>query len=258
MWKEPLGNPGDDLRFLQNLHPGASKKAIEKRFKAYIQPEAEINEDIEFFFNKLKLRLPKEIEQAVKANISKWFKKLQRVMYFGKRSIKEELIDAILFYEMDCYEELNWQVDNLNLHQKIREGERAFLTKLAKGLGIRPTFILDDKYEYLVFDHDRMDNSFKDDVPGEKKVKLREIMGAGAWKMMIKLQLENYRRYRADAKRGVNADYLFLLSHFYTLEKYGGKGFLKPYKELAEKIWNIHYMTFEKKIQFLYWIDNNI
>jgi len=259
MWKEPLGNPSDDVRFLEYYHRGASRKAIEKRYKAYIQPEPAINDDVDFFFNKLNLKLPKEIEQAVKANISRWFEKLQHVTYFGKRSIKEELINAILFYEMDCYKDLSWQVDkDLELQQKVCEGERAFLRKLAKVLGIRPTFILDDRYEWLVFDHDKMNKSFNVDVPVEKRIKLRGIMGAGAWKMMIKLQLENYRRYRADAKRGINADYLFLLSHFYTLEKYGGKVFLKPYTELV-KIWNISSLdTFNHKLRFLRSIDNNI
>jgi len=94
MWKEPLGNPSDDVRFLEYYHRGASRKAIEKRYKAYIQPEPAINDDVDFFFNKLNLKLPKEIEQAVKANISRWFEKLQHVTYFGKRSIKEELINA--------------------------------------------------------------------------------------------------------------------------------------------------------------------
>ena len=54
MWNEAVGNPGDDLRFLEYHHRGMSKKAIERIFRMYIQPEPAINADIDFFFNKLK------------------------------------------------------------------------------------------------------------------------------------------------------------------------------------------------------------
>ena len=90
MWKEPLGNPSDDVGFLQNLHPGASKKAIEREYRAYIQPKAEICKDVDYFFEQLGIRVEPEIKNVIKKKINERYSQLhnEHFTYCGRRSVE--------------------------------------------------------------------------------------------------------------------------------------------------------------------------
>jgi len=253
-----VGNPGDDLRFLQYYHRGASRKAIEKRFKAYIQPEPEINDDVEYYFEQLGIRAEPEIKNAIKEKISKKYRELyeEHFTYYGRRSVKEELIAMLCFYELEKYDkQLQAQFDDdLSKIKLASEGDRIEITKKLKKLGISPTFVPIDNHEHLIFDHERMLYSFKPDVPEKLKVALKRLMAVESKEIFEKVIEDNIKRYKEGIIRGVSANYLYLLMQFYVLERNGLKKFLKPYRELS-KIWGIPFGTFNKKMEYLYKID---
>jgi hypothetical protein len=259
MKDDGLGNPSDDERFLKYLKRGRSRRQVHKEIRGYINPISKIEQDVNYFFDLLKIKAPKDIQKALKAELVKYYEKCSRHGFtrYRKRSVKDELMDVIVFYCIDKYKELIPQIDdNLKLMEMVSEGEIIILKKIAKKAGISPSYLPCDKYDYLyLFDHERMLASFKDDVPFE----LKEIFIQGSkgdveilnvWEKIVK---ENYRRFE-EGKRGVSMDYLRLLSFFYVMEKNGLKPFLKPFRELAA-LWGIKESTFNKKMLLLYKID---
>jgi hypothetical protein len=259
LWNEPLGNPFDDIRFLQNTerHRGESvlKTRRELQIAGVLQTD-KIGDEVREFFGGVcnaGFEITKDEEEIVKEDFEAMYKLFQDENFtlYGRKSIKHELKAYLFFLTIPTKYLSQFDADTTDF--EIIEKGREVVKKKIKKLS-DPNCFPFDNYLHFVYDSERTRASFKDNVPAEVVARAGFDAMAGVAKILEKIFTLNHKRTKNKVK-GVNFDYLSLLMYFYIIEKNNGKGkILKSQKELAS-IWNIPLRTLKRKMSFLYKID---
>lgn len=257
-WNEPLGNPFDDVKFLQRHRDKPVKSAQRELQIAGVLQTDKIGNEVREFFDSarsLGLYLPKDIEETFKSDFEDIYKQLCDMKFtsYGRKLIKHELKSFLFF--------LN--VPEIILHQfdgdepdfnAINEGWKVFNKKKTKLLGLKRCPFAFDPHFGFIYDSEKIRGSFKDNVSLDAMQDAwddakKEVVG-----LENKVSAINLKHIKNKVK-GVNFDYLSLLMYLHLIEKHNGKGkVLKTYKEMAA-LWGIPYITFKRKMAFLYKTD---
>lgn len=259
-WNEPLGNPFDDVRFLQTTERHRGESVIKTRRELHIAGVLQTNkakEEINEWFNLLKkeIHIPEGLKEHFEDTVTEAYKLLadNHFTYYGKKTIKNEVM-AFLTFNLAPNEIFPQIDDNLNVEdcRTLNKAHEIIFRKAAKKHGCPFSLLPFDKHSFEAqFDYVKICQLFKEGT--DKKTIKRLWYDEGTselLKMLDKLSSKAKERYDKGINKGINFDWLYMLSHIHTIKKKGYK-ILKNDKEIAS-ILGIPYDTHRKKATFLY------